>query len=72
MIPAFLAKSLADLTFGGAFLWYFIKALVSMALPYAAIMLGIRWRKSKHAKASEQYSLAYNRRLHKWKLRKSF
>ena len=54
MIPAFLAKSLADLTFGGAFLWYFIKALVSMAVAYAAIMLGIRWRKSKTAKASEQ------------------
>ncbi|MCI7060658.1 MAG: hypothetical protein MR965_00445 [Lachnospiraceae bacterium] len=53
MVSVFLAKSLADLTFGGAFLWYLIKALISMAVAYAAIMLGIRWRKSKNAKAEQ-------------------
>ena len=33
---------------------FLAKSLVSMAVAYAAIMLGIRWRKSKNAKASEQ------------------
>lgn len=51
MLGVVLAKSIADLTFGGAFLWYLIKALVSGVLAYCAILLGIRLRKSKNAKA---------------------
>lgn len=54
MFGAVLAKSIADLSFGGAFLWYFIKALVSIALAYGAILLGIKLRKSKNAKAGEK------------------
>ena len=57
MVPVLLAKSIADLTFGGAFLWYLIKALVSAAVAYAAILLGIRWRKSKNAKAAAEMAL---------------
>ena len=53
MVPVLLAKSIADLTFGGAFL----KALVSAAVAYAAILLGIRWRKSKNAKAAAEKAL---------------
>lgn len=49
-----LAKSIADLSFGGAFLWYFIKALISGALAYCAILLGIKLRKSKNAKAEAE------------------
>lgn len=45
-----LAKSLTDLTFGGAFLWYLVKFLVSGGLAFAAILLGIRLRKNKNAK----------------------
>lgn len=43
-------KTLTDLTFGGAFLWYFVKAIISGILAYCAILLGIRLRKSKNAK----------------------
>ena len=57
MVPVLLAKSIADLTFGGEFLWYLIKALVSAAVAYAAILLGIRWRKSKNAKAAAEKAL---------------
>lgn len=48
---AFLAKSVADLSFGGAFAWYGIKYLISGALALGAIMLGIKLRKHKNAKA---------------------
>ncbi len=50
MPGVYLAKTIADLTFGGAFFWYLIKALVSAAAAYCAILLGTRWRKSKNAK----------------------
>jgi hypothetical protein len=50
MMSVVLAKSLAELSFGGAFLWYFVKALISGVLAYCAILLGIRLRKSKNAK----------------------
>jgi hypothetical protein len=50
MMSVVLVKTLKDLTFGGAFLWYFIKAIISGALAYCAILLGIRLRKSKNAK----------------------
>ena len=51
MLGVVLAKSIADLSFGGAFLWYFVKALISIVFAYGAILLGIRLRKSKNAKA---------------------
>ncbi len=47
---ALLAKGLTDLTFGGAFLWYLVKFLVSGGLAFVAILLGIRLRKNKNAK----------------------
>jgi hypothetical protein len=50
MMSVILAKSLTDLSFGGAFLWYFVKAIISGVLAYCAILLGIRLRKSKNAK----------------------
>ncbi len=51
---AFLAKSVADLSFGGAFAWYGIKYLISGALALGAIMLGIKLRKNKIAKMESQ------------------
>ena len=50
MVSVLLAKGIADLSFGGAFAWYLVKFLVSVALAVAGIMLGIKWRKSKNAK----------------------
>ena len=47
MTGALLLKGLADLTFGGAFLWYLVKFLVSLGVAYGAILLGIKWRKMK-------------------------
>ena len=35
MTGALLLKGLADLTFGGAFLWYLVKFLVSLGVAYA-------------------------------------
>lgn len=52
MITAFLAKGIADFTFGGAFLWYLVKYLVSAVVAFCGIMLGIRLRKNKNAKAA--------------------
>ncbi len=52
LMGALMAKGLTDLTWGGAFLWYLVKFIVSAALAFCAIMLGIRWRKSKNAAAS--------------------
>lgn len=49
LIGTLLAKGLTDLTWGGAFLWYLVKFIVSIVLAFCAIMLGIRWRKSKNA-----------------------
>ncbi len=37
-------------TFGGAFLWYLLKYIVSAALAFGAICLGIKLRKKKNAK----------------------
>ena len=48
MTGVLLLKGLVDLTFGGAFLWYLVKFLVSAGLAYVAILLGIKWRKSKN------------------------
>lgn len=50
MTGVLIAKSLVDLTFGGAFLWYLVKFLVSIGIAFLAIMLGIKWRKSKNPK----------------------
>lgn len=50
MMGALLAKGIADFTFGGAFLWYLVKFIVSAALAFCAIMIGIRLRKSKNDK----------------------
>lgn len=47
---AFLAKGITDLTFGGAFLWYLVKYIVSAAVAFGGIMLGIRLRKRKNEK----------------------
>lgn len=52
MITAFLAKGIADFTFGGAFLWYLVKYLVSAVVAFCGIMLGIRLRKNKNAKTA--------------------
>lgn len=51
MTGVLLLKGLADLTFGGAFLWYLVKFLVSAGLAYVAVLFGIKWRKSKNEKA---------------------
>lgn len=53
LISALLAKSVADMTFGGAFLWYLIKFILSVGLAYCAVLLGIKWRKSKNAKITD-------------------
>ena len=46
---ALLAKSVADLSFGGAFAWYVGKYILSGALAFGVILLGIRLRKKKNA-----------------------
>ena len=51
MIGVLLAKGIADLSFGGALLWYVVK--YSAALAVAAVMLGIRLRKNKNAKTEQ-------------------
>ncbi len=50
MITAFLAKGVADFTFGGAFLWYLVKYLVSAVVAFCGIKIGIQLRKNKNAK----------------------
>ncbi|RKI29562.1 hypothetical protein D7V82_06770 [bacterium 1xD8-6] len=52
LLNTLLAKGVADLTFGGAFAWYFVKYIVSGAVALGAIMLGIKLRKRKNAQAS--------------------
>lgn len=47
LLNTLLAKGVADLTFGGAFAWYFVKYIVSGAVALGAIMLGIKLRKRK-------------------------
>ena len=51
MITVLLAKGITDFTFGGAFLWYLVKYLISAVVVFGGIMLGIRLRKNKNAKA---------------------
>ena len=51
MITVLLAKGITDFTFGGAFFWYFLKYLISAVVAFGGIMLGIRLRKNKNAKA---------------------
>lgn len=53
ILTAFLAKGIADLTFGGAFLWYLVKYIVCALVAFGAILLGIRLRKKKNAKITE-------------------
>jgi len=50
MLLTFLAKGIADFTFGGAFVWYLIKYIISGAVALGAILLGIKLRKKKNAK----------------------
>lgn len=50
IIGTLLAKGVADFTFGGAFLWYLVKFIVSAIVAFCAILLGIKLRKSKNAK----------------------
>ena len=50
MLTTLLAKGIADLTFGGAFLWYLVKFIISAVVAFAGIMLGITLRKKKNAK----------------------
>jgi len=47
---ALLAKTLVDLSFGGAFVWYLVKFLVSACVAFGGIKLGIKLRKSKNEK----------------------
>ena len=51
MITVLLAKGITDFTFGGAFLWYLVKCLISAVVAFGGILLGIRLRKNKNAKA---------------------
>ena len=51
MITVLLAKGITDFTFAGAFLWYLVKYLISAVVAFGGIMLGIRLRKNKNAKA---------------------
>ncbi|MFG6347341.1 MAG: hypothetical protein K1W15_01315 [Lachnospiraceae bacterium] len=53
-VTLFLAKNLADLSFGGAFAWYFVKFLISIVVAFAGIKAGIALRKSKNAKAGTE------------------
>lgn len=53
MLGVLMAKTLVDLSFGGTFVWYLIKFIVSLALAIVAVMLGIKWRKSKNAKTEK-------------------
>lgn len=50
MVTTLLAKGIADLTFGGAFLWYLVKFIISAVIAFGGIMLGITLRKKKNAK----------------------
>lgn len=50
---ALLAKgveSIAELTFGGAFVWYLVKYLIYGVVAFLGIKAGIGLRKNKNAK----------------------
>lgn len=50
LLTTLLAKGISDMTFGGAFVWYLLKYIISGAVAFGAILLGIRLRKNKNAK----------------------
>ena len=50
MFSVYLAKTIADLTFGQALAYYVVKYAVSAVVALAAIGLGIHLRKNKNAK----------------------
>ncbi len=50
MVSVLLAKSIADLSFGGAFIWYLVKFIISLALAVGAVLAGIRLKKHKKSK----------------------
>jgi hypothetical protein len=52
LLNTLLAKGVAELSFGGAFAWYFVKYLVSAGVAFGAILLGIKLRKRKNAQIS--------------------
>lgn len=56
MFIALAGKSLADLSFGGTFVWYLVKFLVSAIVAVGGVFLGIKLRKIKNAKADTQSS----------------
>lgn len=53
MTGAVLAKGIVDMTFGGAFLWYAVKYIICGVAAAGAVLLGIKLRKRKDAKAAE-------------------
>lgn len=52
LLTTLLAKGISDLTFGGAFVWYLVKYIVSGAIALCAILLGIKLRKRKNEKVA--------------------
>jgi hypothetical protein len=52
MFFTMLAKGISDFTFGGAFLWYLAKYIVSAVIAFCGIMLGIKLRKKKNDKTA--------------------
>ena len=47
-------KSLADLTFGGAFLWYLVKFIIYGAVAFGGILLGKHLRKKHDEKQQDE------------------
>lgn len=52
LLTTLLAKGVSDFTFGGAFAWYLVKYIVSGAVAFGAILLGIKLRKNKNEKVA--------------------
>ena len=48
-----VVNSIADLSFGGAFLWYLAKYIIYGVVAFCGILLGIRLRKNKNAKTEK-------------------
>lgn len=55
-----LAKGIADLSFGGALLWYLVKYVVSIGVAIGAVLLGIKLRKRKNAKVAANEAVTRN------------
>lgn len=53
LLTTLLAKGISDFTFGGAFLWYLVKYIVSAVIAFCGILLGIKLRKKKNVKVAE-------------------